>query len=265
MFYRLVSGGIVLDAVSDESAAWIVENPHNYSTYTGGKEKAKGILSSDGNTVYQIAGKEKFHDFDYIEVTMEEISEEEYRAIREDLEAGRIIAEEAVPELDGADEQPEPVTLLRMIQSKVDELMAEREQQPEQADNTLEGSRRAKIEEMSAACNAAIIAGFDIGPAHYSLTVEDQLNLISLQAMIAMGQQTVPYHADGEECRYYTSEEFSEIVDAATRWKLYHESYFNNLKAWINQIEDARDINGIRYGDPIPDEYITDVMRGLME
>lgn len=124
-----------------------------------------------------------------------------------------------------------------------------------------------KLQELSAECNAVIISGVDVqladGTHHFSMSVEDQLNLMSLQAMVTAGQTEVAYHADGEPCRFFTAEEFASLVATATNWKLYHESYYNSMRVYINALEDADTISGITYGDPVPEEYQTDVLKLL--
>ncbi|MCD7886733.1 MAG: hypothetical protein LUG44_03840 [Clostridiales bacterium] len=137
-----------------------------------------------------------------------------------------------------------------------------------EADNTLEDIRADKIAEMSQTCEDKITAGVDVTLSdgeshHYSLTVEDQLNLVSLSAMLTAGQEAVPYHADGEECRYYTAEDFAAIVAMATTWKMYHEAYFNSLKAYISALEDTAEIRAIAYGCAIPAEYQSEVYQTL--
>ena len=100
---------------------------------------------------------------------------------------------------------------------------------------SVEDVRTETVAQMSATCNAAIVGGVDVTltggeTKHFSLTLEDQLNLLSLQGRVASGADSVPYHADGEECSYYSAADFGRIADAATRWKLYQESYFNALR-----------------------------------
>lgn len=130
--------------------------------------------------------------------------------------------------------------------------------------------RANKVSEMSAACNATIIAGVDVTlsdgqTSHFSLALEDQLNLLSLQGILAAGAEVVPYHADGEECRYYSTADFQLIADAATGWKVYQESYFNSLRSYIQSLETAEAIRAVTYGMEIPVEYQTDVLRQLTE
>lgn len=130
---------------------------------------------------------------------------------------------------------------------------------------SIEEVRTSKINEMSQACNEIIINGIDIEDAHYSMSLEDQLNILTLQGMILNGQASVPYHADGESCVMYSAEDFLEIANAATNHKLYHESYFNSMRDWINALEDTDAIEYIYYGIEIPVEYQTDVLKGLIQ
>ena len=131
---------------------------------------------------------------------------------------------------------------------------------------TLEYVRTTKISEMSYACRTTIEAGFDLELRgemhHFSLDTQDQLNLISLSAM-AQTQSLIPYHADGEACIFYTSEEIGEIVETATAFKIYHTTYYNALKGYINALDSIEAISAITYGTEIPEEYKSDVLRAL--
>ena len=131
---------------------------------------------------------------------------------------------------------------------------------------TLEYVREAKITKMSNTCRAIIEGGFDLElrdkVQHFSLTTQDQLNLISLSAM-AQTQSLIPYHADGEECIFYTNEEINEIVETATAFKIYHTTYYNALKGYVNSLESIEEIAAIEYGSEIPEEYKSDVLKAL--
>lgn len=131
---------------------------------------------------------------------------------------------------------------------------------------TLEYIRAAKINQMSMTCHSIIEAGFDLQlrgvTKHFSLDTQDQLNLISLSAM-AQTQTLIPYHADEEECVFYTNEEINEIVETANAFKIYHTTYYNALKTYINALETIEEISAIAYGVEIPDEYKSDVLKVL--
>lgn len=124
----------------------------------------------------------------------------------------------------------------------------------------------SKLNEMSYACRQAIESGFDLElrgeTKHFSLTTQDQLNLMSLSVM-AQTQSLIPYHADGEETDFYTSEEINQIVEAANALKIQHTTYYNALKTYINALETIEDISAITYGVQIPDEYKSDVLKVL--
>jgi len=111
---------------------------------------------------------------------------------------------------------------------------------------------------MSRACNKTIENGFDIeieGEVHhFSLDTQDQLNLITLSALTDT-EEIIPYHADGEICKFYTAAEMKQIIAAATRFKIYQTTYYNALKAYINSLETIEEIGAITYGIEIPEEF----------
>lgn len=126
--------------------------------------------------------------------------------------------------------------------------------------------RTNKLQEMSITCRKTIEAGFDLElrgeTKHFSLDTQDQLNLMSLGQM-AQTQSLIPYHADGEECDFYTAEEINEIIDTANAFKIYHTTYYNALKGYINSLETIEDIAAVTYGMEIPEEYQTNVLKAL--
>lgn len=121
-----------------------------------------------------------------------------------------------------------------------------------------------KIKQMSEQCRSVIISGIIFNDERYSLEIEDQLNLMSLIEDVKNGATQVPYHANGENCRFYTAQEFTELVDACTRYKIYHESYYNSLRNYINNLTTEEEINNIFYGINIPEEYQTEVLKALL-
>lgn len=193
-------------------------------------------MSHDQSTAYQIEDRLLLDGADSMKtVRAIAISEEEAAAIIAALDANQSIPE------------PEPEV-------------------PD--DGSVEIVRENIINQMSAACNAAIVGGVDVTLSdgktyHFSLQLEDQLNLLSLQGMIANGAEAVPYHADGEECRFFSTDDFTAVTTAATDWKLYNESYFNSLRAYIQSMETMEELLAVEYGMEVPLEYQTDVLRQI--
>ena len=104
-----------------------------------------------------------------------------------------------------------------------------------------------KKKELSEACEKAIIAGVDLGDAHYSLTIEDQANILAWMAVAQTGK-AVPYHQDGQPCRIYTAEEFLEVANAAVVHKTHHTTYCNLLMRQVEAMTDVDDVKAVEYG-----------------
>ena len=104
-----------------------------------------------------------------------------------------------------------------------------------------------KKAELSAECEKAIIAGVDVGDAHYSLTIEDQANILALTPLAQAGN-SVFYHQDGEMCREYSSDEFLAVVNAATVFKTLQTTYCNLLMRQVEAMTDAEEIRAVKYG-----------------
>lgn len=134
---------------------------------------------------------------------------------------------------------------------------------------TLDYLKTQKIKEMSYYCNQAIVNGFDVELSdgrthHFSLTVQDQLNLITLSSLAASGVDNIPYHADRELCEFFSVNDIQMIVKAATELKTYHTTYYNSLKLFIQSLVDRDDVANVIYGANIPDEYKSDVLIALL-
>lgn len=134
--------------------------------------------------------------------------------------------------------------------------------------DALSQAKQEKLKELSDICNATITAGVDVeledGTHHFSMKQEDQINLLSLQTILAAGAASVPYHGDGEPCRQFNAQEFAAVVEAATAVKIYHESYYNSLRTYVEAMQDIYSVLGVRYGNAIPVEYQSEVYRALL-
>lgn len=217
------------------------------------------LLASDEDSAQYIQFKDKLYrdewfkrlstekfDYDFVRIVV--IDEEEYNILLAALET-----EEEV--IDIQEENKEQETVVPPVDQNTE--------------ITIAYVKNAKVSEMSSICNRVITNGFDVllsdgGKHHFSLTVQDQLNLITLSSLIAGGETTIPYHADGELCRYYSVADINSIVGAATSFKTYHVTYFNSLKAYIESLDSIEDIGKIEYGVTIPEEYQSDILKELI-
>lgn len=135
---------------------------------------------------------------------------------------------------------------------------------------TIDYVKESKIKEMKSKCSNMITTGFDIvlndGKIyHFSLTLQDQLNLITSSQMMLDGAEEIPYHADGELCKYYDSIDMEKIIAKANDFKTYHIAYFNSLKAYINSLRSIDKVAAISYGDVIPSKYQSEVYIALKD
>ena len=104
-----------------------------------------------------------------------------------------------------------------------------------------------KKAELSAECENAIVAGVDVGDAHYSLTIEDQANILAWMAVAQTGK-AVPYHQDGQPCRIYTAEEFMKVANAAVAFKTAQTTYCNLLMRQVEAMTDVDEVKAVKYG-----------------
>ena len=184
--------------------------------------------------------------FSYLQANVLEIDENEYNILLKAIESG-----EEIP----AEEPNENIEPDEPVIDENDEL-------------TLEYVKSSKIAEMSKTCERMIESGFDLvlddhEEHHFSLTTQDQLNLITLSTQLASGETAIPYHADGELCRFFSANEVQDLIETATIHKTYHVTYFNALRGYIEQLETIEEIHAVTYGMYLAEEYQSDVMKQL--
>ena len=78
------------------------------------------------------------------------------------------------------------------------------------------------------------------------------------------GSTILPYHADGELCRFYSAEDIMTIVTTATSFKTYQVTYHNTLKLYVESLNTIEEISNITYGMDIPEEYQSDVLKAII-
>lgn len=104
-----------------------------------------------------------------------------------------------------------------------------------------------KKSELSEACEASIVAGVDVGDAHYSLTIEDQANILAWMAVAQTGK-AVPYHSDGNPCIIYSAEDFLKVANAAVAFKTAQTTYCNLLMRQVEAMTDVDEVKAVKYG-----------------
>lgn len=255
-YYKIIYNQKVIDVNTDFLLNFINYKPRSKSLMLCKQnENPIGIVASDNSEIYHVEGWNEIPVNvigDFKTVTLIEIDEEEYIALKTALDENKIIIE---PE---PEPEPEP-------EKSEEEFRAETEYL-----NSLQFVKDSKINYMSYLCQKIIEDGIDVKLSdgetyHFALTKEDQINLIECQAFLSMGATQVSYHADDRHCDYYSAEDMTKIILASIEHKEYHKTYFNSLKFYINSMDNIVDISNIYYGIEIPKEHQSVVYQDLLK
>ena len=126
------------------------------------------------------------------------------------------------------------------------------------------------ISAFSIICNDTIENGVDVllsdeKTHHFSMKIQDQINIMMLIKLVNIDDAYIPYHEDGDVYKYYSSSDFQKIVSAMESHKLFHLSYFASLKKYIRSLSNLNDIININYGDDIPELFCSEVLNDFCE
>ena len=169
-----------------------------------------------------------------------EIDKEEYDYLYELIDG-----DEDIPDPEPPEPEPEPI-------------------EPD-SDITVEYARKLKTEQMEKYKDNILYEGIDVilpdGTAsHFRLRTGDQLYLLRLELMTNSGAEKIAYHSDDDLCKWYTPEEMKAITGQVLPFIIYHETYFNSLKYYINHfLMTVAEIAGVYYGMDIPEESRSEV------
>lgn len=134
-------------------------------------------------------------------------------------------------------------------------------------DNALYVIKTAKLNEISKVCNAVIVAGVDIPlgaeTVHFNLSIEDQSNINNLFRVVELGGTEFPYQSDGGVCRVYSANEIVQIYIAAQTLITSQTTYHNELKQYVQALDNVEEISAIQYGMALPEPYLTEMNEKL--
>ena len=243
-YYKFISNNTIIDAVCNPS--WVKTDRRGRVVLCDISE-AMGVVSSDSQRIMQIAGADLLKNGEYEEIYVADITETEYDELTVLLNLNATI-----PNDDEVIWDEEPPAIEEPI-----------------VDATLAEVKARCLSILSADCQKAIYAGVDIALSdgvvrHFDLELEDQLNLLSISALITSGALSIPYHASGELCEFYSASDMMKIIDEANKHRTYHTSYYNSLKNWVMSMDSIADVGNVHYGDTIPVEYCSYVLLDLL-
>lgn len=156
-------------------------------------------------------------------------------------------------------EIPEQNTFI--LTARADDIYVESEFGEEGSDGAIEPDpyipslteiRERKINSFSNFCNQMIVQGMSIEIdgtiEHFSYTESDQTNIKELFDTVLSTGLPVYYHADNMGCKPYTASQIISIYIAQATNKTHHTTYFNQLKLYINSLNDVDLISNLEYG-----------------
>ena len=128
------------------------------------------------------------------------------------------------------------------------------------AEPTLEEIKNTKIEEISKACNFNIVHGaymeVDGEMQLFSYKPEDQSNLLNALQLARATKMSMPYHADGCDCRLFTPEEITQLYILEMTNLTHNQTYMNQLKMYIESLDDKLAVEAVLYGNELTGKYL---------
>jgi hypothetical protein len=222
---KIIQNEKVIDVVRVPSFIKFLSSGH--IAYTG-QSSAEGVVGSDETTVYSFTPVE-------IQtagvVTIEEITLDEFERLQALLSDGKeVIADESA----------------------------------------LTVAKKTMIRQLSSICKNKITAGFEItlsdGETYgFKLTTEDQLNLLIIENQINAGMKTFVYHATNLPCKLFNKEDMVRVVNAFKSFTLYHTTYFNAAKQYINTLTSIDNINKFVYGMDVSEVIEDPILKQILK
>lgn len=118
-----------------------------------------------------------------------------------------------------------------------------------------------KLIEISNVCNVIINNGTQVQLSdglskQFSYTLEDQSNISEMFTAVMVGATSYPYHADGEDCIIYSAQDIIAIYSTLTGLKTAQTTYHNQLKAYVQSLDNAQNVMAVQYGQELTGEYL---------
>lgn len=137
-------------------------------------------------------------------------------------------------------------------------------------ESALEKAKNSKIKSLSAFCKNRITSGFSItlsdGESHnFKLTLEDQLNLMTIENQLANGDEIAIYHSTDAPCQVYTREDMLKIIRASKSYTLYHTTYFNAAKQYVKALTSIEQVNLFNYGMDVSDSVENPLLKQILK
>lgn len=147
------------------------------------------------------------------------------------------------------------------LTEKVKQIEAELNQsEADETSMSVDEYRDHKIRQFGEVCQEKIYAGVDVetsyGKEHFSATGDDQANIKTLSDVAMATKVSLPYHADGSQCKVYSYQDIVKIYCEIQKLILAETSYCNALNTFVRGLYTKEDIAKVKYGQEITDSSI---------
>lgn len=230
--YKVLYNNITIDVIKKPIYCRYI--PNTKRTLRTDKVSANCIVSSDGSTVYHLAGTPVIPE-EYKSVELIAIDKDEFDYFQSLITEGR----------------PIDIDLFQARDTKIEEMSAMSE----------------RI--IHAGTDITLSDGVTY---HFSFSDQDQFQIGFLataaknaQMLESMGLPTnetgkdYPWHADGGDCIFYSRADMITIGMTMQNYITYHNSYFHALRNYIQDMNNPLKIMEIKYGVAVPGIYCGDV------
>lgn len=223
--YKIIQNGRVIDIVQQPQFIRFLSTGHVAIT---DKSSAQGIAGSDKKTLYSF---KPISRKDVSVASIEKITLDEFNRLQSLLNSNQEVS---------ADE------------------------------SALVVAKRETIKRLSNICKIKITSGFSVklsdGDSYdFKLTTEDQLNLMSIEGQLNAGAETFIYHATNQPCRFFSREDMTKIISTFKRYTLYHTTYFNVAKQYINSLTSIEKVNLFTYGTDVSEAVDNVVIKQILK
>ena len=126
---------------------------------------------------------------------------------------------------------------------------------------TLDEAQSEKISQLSAVCNALIVAGADIRLAdgstqHFDYSTEDQLNISDMFSAVVLGASCYPYQPANGSCAVYQAADIITIYTTLAGQKTAQLTYYHQLKDYVRSLETVAEADAVVYGQPLTGAWL---------
>ena len=90
----------------------------------------------------------------------------------------------------------------------------------------------------------------------FSYKTEDQSNRLNALQLARATKMSMPYHADGCDCRLFSPEEITQLYVLEMTNLTHNQTYMNQLKMYIESLDDKLAVEAVLYGNELTGKYL---------